>query len=186
MNQFLALRDGIVSTVSAIYPALAACSTIPGRLTQEELTRLAPTAPSVFVALLRSKRGTETGSGEIEIRLRVAAYIVTALSDDATAHQMAAEIAGLVPYENWGQAASGVLAALPTVKVKNLHTALTAGQNLTVWAVTWWQPVRLGEDLFDQTGTLPSAVYLARTPTIGEASIDDYERVAQAPDAGAA
>jgi hypothetical protein len=174
--------------LSARYPDVVACSAIPGRLTYDELIRLAPKGRSLLVALLRSKRGTETGSGESDLRLRVAAYIVCALDDEASAHQMAAEIAGLVPFQTWGQREKGVHAALPTVKVKNLHTALTAGQDLTVWAVTWWQPVRLGTTLWDADGVMPNTVYLAHTPTEGEATAEAYQVVAQNPnlDQGAA
>jgi hypothetical protein len=182
MSQFLDLRDGIVSTLSACYPDLVACHAIAGRLTYDELIRLAPKGRSLLVALLRSKRGAETGSGEIDLRLRVAAYIVAALDDEASAHQMAAEIAGLVPFQTWGQGGKGVHAALSTVKVKNLHTALTAGQGLTVWAVTWWQPVRLGTNAWEVAGVMPNSVYLAHTPTVGGASAEAYQQVAQNPD----
>jgi predicted alpha/beta hydrolase len=164
---------------------LAACNGHPGRLTLDELVRVGPTTPSVLVAILRSKRGKDLGSGEIEINVRVAAYCLTALSDADLAHDLAAEIAGLVPHQNWGAGASGVLPALPTVKVKNLHTAAIAAQDVTLWAVTWWQPVRLGADLWEEDGTLPTTVYINQTPEVGEAAIDTYAPVVPADSEGA-
>ncbi|WP_434361057.1 hypothetical protein NF212_21885 [Parasalinivibrio latis] len=62
----------------------------------------------------------------------------------------------MVPNNRWGMAA---LCGATDVAAENLFSGRIDKQGVAMWAVTWSQSIRIGEDIW-QGGVLPSAVYI--------------------------
>ncbi|WP_434361056.1 hypothetical protein NF212_21880 [Parasalinivibrio latis] len=72
------LRQAIIHTIKAAMPSLAAVGCHPGRFNLDELRRIATRLPAVRVALMGAPKTRVVETGERDITVRVAAFVITA------------------------------------------------------------------------------------------------------------
>ena len=157
---FNALRYAVADGIRAKMPALADVATHAGRFDLAELKRIATKTPCVRVAVLGAPEVESIGSGEREVRLRMAAYIVTTdrrgLARDDSALAIVCALCDLVPDNTWS-----TRGAHPAQRVSadNLFSGTLDRGAVALWAVSWEQTVRIGEDMWIEDGVLPTDVY---------------------------
>lgn len=179
MSQLADLRAAVVATIKGWLPDLRACEPHAGRFNLDELKRLGVQAPAVRVAVIGGDRALDLGNGEIDLPLRLAAFVVTAdrrgLPKDEAAMAIVETLVKRVPHHRWGL--PWAHPARADVQPENLHSTGLAGQGIALWAVGWTQALRLGEDIFAGDGVLPAKVYLGQAPLTGAANEEDYDLV---------
>ncbi|USH01068.1 DUF1834 family protein [Grimontia kaedaensis] len=155
-----ALRQAIITTIRAKLPALAAVDSHPGRFNLDELRRIVTRLPAVRVALMAVPDTGEVQTGERDITVRLAAFVMTGdkrrLPKDEAALAIVEALLDMVPTQRWGMTA---LTGAEKVSAENLFSGSVDKQGVALWAVTWSQTLRIGEDIW-QGGVLPSEVYL--------------------------
>ena len=152
-----ALRTGVVEAIRDTLPDLRDVTTHPGRFDLGELKRIAARSPSVRVAILSVQRGEGVGTGQVDARVQMSAFIVTTDTKnsikDVAVLEIVEPLLTLVHRQTWG-----VDRAMPATNIaaSNLYSGSVDRQGVAIWAVTWSQDVRLGEchcgDLDDPWG----------------------------------
>lgn len=154
-----ALQDAVIAAVKARLPALKEVKAHDGRFDLDELKAFQANAPAVRIALLGTRQSDPVGSGETDHDVIVGAYVVTrdapGLPRGKGAAAIVSGLLALVPGAEWG------LSVRPAkdVRAENLYSGRLQGQGLCLWGVTWLQPVRLGEDVWDDDGVFPPLAY---------------------------
>jgi phage gp37-like protein len=171
------LCQAIISSIGAALPALKAVEAHPGRINSDELKRLITRLPAVRVAVLSSPSCDPVDTGQVEINLRLAAFVITGdrngLSRDEAALAIVEALAIHIPMQRWGMV--GVSDATK-VKADNLYSGMIDRQGVSLWAVGWEQSIRTGTDVWGG-GSVPSEIYASdNEPDWGDAP--KYMRVA--------
>ena len=103
-------------------------------------------------------------TGEQEMTVRLAAFVITAdkrrLPKEEAALALVEALLALINGHRWGLSA---ITAAQNVKAENLFSGRVDKQGVALWAVTWDQAIRVGEDIW-QGGVLPSALYVNDDP----------------------
>ncbi len=171
-------RDAVIAAIGTTLPGLHEVAAHEGRFSAESLKRFATRAPGVRVAVLAMEDPKEAASGEIDWRVRIAAFVVTkdepGLSRDDGALNIAGALATLIAGNRFGLDFAG--AAKPPRAQTMMSTEL-AKTGATIWAVEWTQVLRLGVDAYLIDGVLPADLYIGFAPNIGAAHVDDYLHV---------
>lgn len=174
------LPDRIADAIRAALPGLREVAAHAGRFDLEELKAFTARAPAVRVALLRVDAGVEVAGPAIQREAALAAFIVTrdapSLPRDAAAATIAQALLGLVEGNRWG---SPDLGQARNVAAENLYNAGTRGQGVSLWAVSWAQPLTL--EAAPAPG-VPVDLYYSWAPEIGAAFEPAYERLGAAPE----
>ncbi len=155
------LRAAIVAAIHARLPKLD-CQSHPGRFDLAEIKRIAAKAPAVRVALLGLPSADAAGSGERDQEVRCAAFVLTTdkppLPRDEAAINLVEALLLFVPGQRWGK--PGVHAVGEgQVKAENLYSSGLDGKGLALWAVTWSQKVRMGENAWPEGPILSAELY---------------------------
>lgn len=171
------LRQAVIDQIKQDIPKLRAVDAHPGRFNLEELKRIATKLPAIRVALMSSPQLKQVETGEKEAVVRMAAFVITGdrrgLPKDDAALALVEALLVLVPGQRWSM--KGVLDAA-NVKADNLFSGKVDRQGVAMWAITWEQPIRLGEDVWGG-GVLPTEVYInGDSDSFGDES--SYEQVA--------
>lgn len=158
-----ALRQTAADQIGKWFPA-ADCDTAPGRMTEDEIKRLAMRTPAIRVAVLGLPAAADVGDGEVDRDVAMAAYILTTdkpkLSRDAAALALVDDLLQRLPEQSWGMDnvhrldAAGVCA-------ENLYSSKLGGTGITLWAVVWTQTVRMGENAYPNGPVLSAELYAA-------------------------
>lgn len=155
-----ALRQAIMNHINAQLPQLKAVDSHPGRFNLDELKRIATRLPAVRVALMGMPTVNRLETGENEAVIRMAAFVVTGdrrqLPKDESALAIVESLLVFIPGQRWGL--KGAMDARG-VKADNLFSGKVERQGVAMWAVTWEQSLRLGENGWGG-GRLPSEMYV--------------------------
>ncbi|BCS94613.1 hypothetical protein DSLASN_02450 [Desulfoluna limicola] len=172
------LLKAVCAEFKSHFPSLRTCEPHGGRFDLQELKRISTKAPAVFVAILGTGKVKEVGSGEVDIPVSLAAFVVTKTEGKLPCAESALNVAeGLltrIPGSNW--ACDGVFGADPAT-AKNLYSGTIASKGVAMWAVTWTQKVRMGEDAFRTDLPFPSELYVGQSPNVGDGHEGDYMQV---------
>lgn len=137
------LPQNVCNKVAAILPDLKECKPHAGRFDIGELTKSGLAAPAVLVSVLGAK-ADKSFPGRFS--LQVAAYVVTkdglGSKRDVAAANICQVLLASVPREVWAMDALG---EAENVGMHTLISTKTKGKGVSLWAVTWDQPVTFVE-----------------------------------------
>jgi hypothetical protein len=172
------LRRAVADRLAELLPKLKSCETHPGRFDEAELKRFLTAAPAVRVAILGIGAGRDTGSGEWDWPVTLAAFVATQsagkLDRAESAQNIVWAILNAVPATDWGVDN----ARTPEqIRADNLTSAEVTSLGAALWAVSWQQDLRGGTNLFAAEGTMPTDLYVGVAPAIGAAHEPEYEHV---------
>lgn len=185
INTFI---TAVVDSLSNRFPELNTCAALSGYLETTDLTVIHANTPGLFVASVGTGEILAVETGESDVTLQMVAYLLVVDSDSLQREKTAQELmTGLLTCISAGGQRWGVAQAHPTraiesadvhgltknfephVKDWRLGTAVLARaadlygatdpvSNLALWAITWEQVLRIGDNDFD-TGaeTVPRA-----------------------------
>ena len=171
----------VCGQVKAWLPALKTCEPHEGRFDKEELKRVSGRAPAAYAAVLALGRPLVNGSGQQDVPVTFALYVATADRPNLPRRESALNIAEALVARINGQQWGGTDTVFPAdaASAKNLYSGAISGKGVALWAVTWSQVVRMGDDVWAVDYPLPTRLYLGFAPDIGEGHEDDYILIAE-------
>ena len=175
--KIIELRTAIINSIKTEFPD-AYVERHPGRFSLGELKRIATKLPAIRVAVLSAPTVSASNTGENEVSVRLAAFVITGdrkqVPKDVSAITIVEGLLTLIPYNNWTQC--GVTAA-KNVKADNLFSGGVDVSGVAMWAVTWDHEIRVGADAWGG-GVMPSELYLnGDKDTFGEE--EHYDEVTE-------
>jgi len=173
------LPDRVADAIRAALPGLREVAAHAGRFDLDELKAFTARAPAVRVALLRVDKGVEVSGPAMRREAQLAAFIVTrdapALPRDRAAAAIAQALLALAEGARWG---SPDLGQARSVAAENLYSAGARGQGVSLWAVSWAQPLML--EAAPAPG-VPVDLYVSQAPETGAAFEAAYALAGDAP-----
>ncbi len=186
-----ALLDHIIHTLAPLFPESVSIARYNGRFTERDLDRFAGRAPALLISAQRLEvtgcnvipvQTLHPGDSEevlrkrIEGRLHCAIAILTkdrpGQSRDAVALELVNTLIITLPQQTFDAPLSRGVTA-DSIRAQNLHTVSLDNKAVTLWGVTFIQPVRMDvgqPPVFDT----PARVMLGIEPEIGPDHVDDY------------
>lgn len=159
------LPQTICDEVSIRLPDLKACKPHAGKFSLEELKKSGLKSPAVLVSTLGAKQGEGYAGHSTEFLLSMAAYVVCkdalGLQRDLAAANICQVLLELVPGKNWDNPACG---QAESVAMHTLISAKSKDSGVSLWAVTWNQPITF----FQSNPAPPGAqIYVGGAPISG-------------------
>lgn len=174
-NDFL---DAITVDLKAKFPALKACEVRDGPFDLDELSRVAVQVPAMYVSCLGVPAMTNPGTEQADASMHLTVYVVTKstpqLSKGAAARNLVDALLAYLPVADWGLTGLGNAGA---ITAENLYTLEVDKAGVALWSVSWRQINRMGTDIWDVTGVMPSELYVGLTPAVGPDNISEYDLV---------
>ncbi len=182
---FAPFVQAVTDTIQGWLPKLQSCEAHPGRFDLGELKAFATKAPGVRVAVLGLGDSAPLASGERDVTLLMAAYVIAkdqvGLARHISALNMVETLASRIPEHTMGSACAYGAGA---VRAQNLYSGEVQKAGINLWALSWSQKVRIGVSVWEQTDTdapIPSELYVSPEPLTGPEHIDYYTRVDTLP-----
>ncbi|MGV6839986.1 MAG: hypothetical protein ACWA40_07300 [Planktomarina sp.] len=173
------IPQNICETINQVLPDLNTCKAIEGKFDLTELKRQSFAAPAVLVSILGAGQDVTYAGSSYTFKLSFAAYVVTRDSMSLPRAQASAAIVqalmGLVPGQNWGEPALG---AAQNVKASCLVSTKVQSSAVSLWAVTWDQPMTL---FCEAPQIVPIELYVADAPNQSTPrGQDDFSKLGEA------
>lgn len=170
--------EAIQAGVNAALPALKRCEVHGGRFDLKELRRVATKTPAVFVSLLAAPEIKVVVTGERDVTLSIAIYIITAdkprLPRNVSAINILQALLLLIPINDWGLKK---INPPELITAQNLYSGDVDKHGIAMWAISFKQTVRLGKDIYLEDGVIPTEIYWSESPDIGVSHKDSYEQI---------
>lgn len=169
------LPQTICNHIEPLLPDLKKCEPIEGKFNLEELKKQSLPREAVLVSNLGAKEGQDYSGPAHSFDFQMAAYVVTkdglGKPRDIRAATIFQILLQLIPGKDWGEEAYG---AARNVRLQPLVSVKAKSSGVSLWAVTWLQPVSLFEP---EAAPLGVELYVAQAPEIGAAHEADYEQI---------
>lgn len=177
MNQTLLsdLPQTVCAMVKSFMPDLAACKPHAGKFSLVELKRKGLPSPSVLISVLGARQDTTYAGHATSFMLQMAAYVVVKDKLGAQRDVHAANICQLllsfIPGQRWREDATG---EARDVRMHTLVSSKTKDHAVSLWAVTWDQPISFFQPADNPLG---AELHVAQAPAIGADHEGDYEEI---------
>jgi len=175
-----ALPQLVADQVLIALPALATCRGFAGRFDLAALKRLSLKAPAVLVSRTGARQAEVYSGPHAMFELDMVAFVVTkdamGLPRDEAAASITSVLLRLIPEKTWGQIGVG---AAQRVREQPLVTEASETAQVSLWAVTWMQPVALAG--YPLTNPQPIDLYVGQSPGVGAANVTDYDLIGGTP-----
>lgn len=174
-----ALATAAVNHLAASLPEGVSCELYAGEFSDGEVSRASVRAPAVLVACLSVRRKDLVETEEYDFVCHLAAYCMTRHHGGRGERFLAATgLAELVAAHLEGRrfGLTGLAPARVTA-MDNLYAKALDRASVALMAVTWQQVIRMGEDVFAETGEVLDRVYAGWAPDIGTGHEHQYELV---------
>jgi hypothetical protein len=172
------LLNDIVTDLRNRFPELKTCEVRDGGIDPEELARVAARTPAMFVSVVAiptvESVGTEQTDALMELSIDVVTKSAPQLPRGAAARNLVDALLGLLPNARWGMTGVGEVSA---VTAENHYSKILDGAGVALWSVTWRQVNRLGTDIWDVSGVMPTELYVGLEPELGPDHVIDYDLV---------
>jgi hypothetical protein len=157
----MTLLNAIKMAIHTALPELRRCEVHGGRFDLAELKRVATQTPAVFVSLLATPSLETPGTGEHDIELSIAIYVVTSdkvsLPRVVSVVNLTQALLMLIDLNKWGLVKVGLPA---DINSQNLYSGDVDKHGIAMWAISFKQKIRLGTDMWLENGVLPSQFYI--------------------------
>ncbi len=167
MSVLSTLPFAICDQVKTAMPGLKSCEVHWGKLDLTEVKKRGIAAPGILIAPQGLREKQHYAGGALTFGLSMAAYIATrGVRREVVAADLSAGLLKLVPGNDWGMNDVG---AAEDLRWHVLDTPQIRDTGLTLWAVTWLQPITF----FNFTpGPLGAELYVAQVPE-GETGVEE-------------
>lgn len=169
------LLNAIQADLKQHITGLEVCELHGGPFDLAELERFAVNTPAIYISLLGNPSLDDLNTGERDVELTLAAYVVTTDRDGLPRFEAAINLVESllthIPDSRWGQ--GGTFGAKQVIS-NNFYNDSIDNLGVALWNVTWKQVIRLGESVWDAKGTLPTELYLGLVSEVGIGHENDY------------
>ncbi len=159
-----ALPDLVAARIALALPGLRTCRGMAGRLDLDTLKAQGIAAPAVLVSQLGARQGERKGGPHQLYDVDMSAFVVTkdamGLPRDIAAVNICQALLSLIPEAAWNEPGLG---AAKTVAERSLVSAASDKLAVSLWAVTWTQPLALQG--WPAAAAMPIELYVA--PDLG-------------------
>lgn len=170
------LNDTIAATVKTWLPQLATCKGMAGRLDVDALARDGIKAPAVLISRLGARQMRGTSGPQPAFALDMAAFVVTkdalGLQRDAAAANICQLLLMRIPNRVWGLEDLG---EAREVEEQSLISSASQGKAVSLWVVTWVQPVSFVAA--PAPSEISPTLYVGQAPAIGTDHVADYDQI---------
>ncbi|MGE4296938.1 MAG: hypothetical protein AB7E47_02820 [Desulfovibrionaceae bacterium] len=167
------LLEAISGRIKDAVPGLREAKPHPGRFDATELKRVATRSPAVMSACLGLSVVGDPGTGERDVELVLASFVVSQGAADPAAvkaREIVEALVLLLAEERWGQANT----MAPTrISADNLFGA-SGESGVALWAVSWRQVIRIGANVWAESENPLKQALVGRAPNIGTGHEGDY------------
>lgn len=171
------LLDNICKELKLWFPELRECKPHGGRFDKKELKRISGRAPAIYVAPIATGKAMPTGTGQQELPLSIAAFVVTTdqrkLPRAVSALNLVQGLVTGINNQSWGMEEQ-IFSAGPASS-KNLYSGEIDKIGIALWGVSWQQKVLVGENIWKTDLPMPAKLYVGISPDIGKGHEDDYQ-----------
>ncbi len=172
MSVLSTLPITICDQVKTAMPGLKSCEVHWGKLDLTELKKRGIATPGILIAPQGLREKQHYAGSALAFGLSMAAYIATRGGrKEAVAADLSAGLLKLVPGNDWGLNDVG---AAEDLRWHVLDTPQIRDTGLTLWAVTWLQPITFFSLDIAEVGV---SLHVAQAPAIGAAHEGDYEKI---------
>ena len=172
------LPMSICTAVKEFLPELEACKPHAGKFSLEELRKKGLPSPAVLVSVLGAKQDTTYAGPARSFMLQMASYVVVrdglGAPRDVRAANICQVLLSVVPGKAWGFRALG---EAREVQMHTLVSSKTKDHAVSLWAVTWKQPISFFEP---EQPPLGVELYVSQAPLIGADHEADYDKIGEA------
>ena len=160
------LRDAIVREIKELMPDLKTCQAHPGKFDLAGLKKFGLHTPSVLVSCLGLSKPQAAGNGPQDREARFAIFILTTdkpkLPRDTAALNIVEALSVGLLGSNFGMDSVYPLLISDVGDAQNLYSSSLGNvENIALWALSWNQRIRIGDDLFDDSnGVLLKELYI--------------------------
>lgn len=172
------LLNGIVADLRTRFPELKTCEVHDGFLDSAELARIGTRTPAMFVSCLGigsvENPGTEQTDAAVDLAIYVVTKSVPQLPRGTAARNLLDALLTYVPGARWGLTGIG---GVSDVAAENHYSGSVDDSGVALWSVTWRQINRLGTDIWDVSGVMPTELYVGFYPNLGSDHVNDYDLV---------
>lgn len=169
------LPQNVCTQIKVHLPDLKRCEPQAGKFSLDELKKSGVIAPAVLVSILGAKQDRTFAGHSVEFPLRMAAYVVTrnGLGKDKDIHaaNICQKLLSIIPSNRWDEPAFG---EARDAAMETLISSQTRDNAVSLWAVTWIQPVTFFKE---EPSPLGAALYVSQSPAIGEENENVYEQI---------
>lgn len=168
-----ALPELVAEKIRGVLPGLRTCKAMAGRFDLDALKAIGVAAPAVLVSVTRLVQAQTFAGPHPTYFVELAAFIVTkdalGLSRDAAAAGICHTLLRLLPDQCWGQIG---VAPAENVAAVPLLTAASDKSAISLWAVSWRQPIALAG--WSLAAPQPLSIYVGTDPLGAATGIEDY------------
>lgn len=172
------LLNGIVDDLRTRFPQLNTCEVHDGAFDPTELARIGARTPAMFVSCLGIPTVENPGTEQADAAVDMAIYVVTRsmpqLPRGVAGRNLVDALLAYLPGARWGLTGVGAVSA---VAAENHFGVDVDSAGVGLWSVTWRQMNRLGTDIWDTSGVLPTELYVGLDPNLGSEHLSDYDLV---------
>ena len=174
--RIIELLTAIQTSLKAALPELYNCDLHGGRFDLKELNRIAARTPSIYIACLGSKALKDVATGESDLTLTLAAFVVTADKQGLPRLEGVINLAEavLLHVTNNRFGLKG-LSAGTNASYQNLYNGAIDKHGVALCSVTWEQTIRVGEDAFASTDQVFKDLYWGLDPQTGTGNENEYD-----------
>lgn len=169
------LPEAICTLVKERLPDLRECEAKAGKYSLDELKKEGLPAPAVVISNIGAKQDITFSGPAHSYQLEMVAYVVTkdglGLHRDVAAANICQTLLQLIPGNRWGVTAVG---EARDVRMHTLISTKSRSQGVSLWAVTWAQPITF---FVPEDAPLGFDLYVSQAPEIGLDHEGDYEQV---------
>ena len=174
--RIIELLTAIQASLKAALPELYNCDLHGGRFDLKELNRIAARTPSIYIACLGSKALKDVATGESDLTLTLAAFVVT---DDKQGLPRLEGVINLteavmlhVTNNRFGLKGLG---AGTDASYQNLYNGSIDKHGVAMNSVTWQQTLRIADDEFADSGQVFKDLYWGLDPQTGTGNENEYD-----------
>lgn len=169
------LPQTICDDVKALLPELKECKPHAGKFSLEELKRKGLPSPAVLISVLGAKQDTTYAGSATSFMLQMSAYVVVkdglGAPRDVRAANICQVLLSFVPGKHWG---NGAIGEARDVRMHTLVSSKTKDHAVSLWAVTWNQPISFYEPAQTPLGC---ELYVAQVPEGETGNVADFEPI---------
>ncbi|MEE8058992.1 MAG: hypothetical protein V3T17_14325 [Pseudomonadales bacterium] len=190
MTTINTLITNIVTHIKSDFPELVACEALAGYLETTTVDTLHANTPGLYIASVGSGEMAPVETGQRDITVQLVAYLILVNATDSLQREEDTQllISNLLAYVGWNRWGLGNVHPAMAVESADVHGLTNDFQphvkdwrlgvsvlaraadiygsdnpvsNLALWAITWEQQIRVGDDLYDDSGdTTPTHLYV--------------------------
>jgi len=148
MRTLQELLAAVVSDLAQL-DGVRACEAFGGRFDLAGLERFGAAVPAIRVAILRIPASRTVDTGELDVDVEMAAFMITrderGQSRDQQALDLASRVMAAVQAARWGLSK---IHPARNIRAENIYSSPAQAKGVALWGVSWISRLRMGRNAY--------------------------------------